>query len=43
VQHFLGVQPNEVIVGFIHIGSAKEELAERPRPTLDSLLQEFSA
>lgn len=43
VQRYLGLQSHETIVGFIHIGSAKEVLPERPRPALDSLLQEFSA
>ena len=42
VQRYLGLQSHEAIVGFIHIGSAKEALPERPRPALDSLLQEFS-
>ncbi|MEZ5456230.1 MAG: nitroreductase [Lysobacteraceae bacterium] len=42
VQRFLGLTDNESIVGFIHIGSASEMIAERPRPALDSLLQEIS-
>ena len=37
----LGVADNEVVLGFIHIGSASERMPERDRPDPASLLTEF--
>ncbi len=34
----LGLQEHERIAGFIHLGTAKDRPAERPRPDTDSLL-----
>ncbi len=40
----LGVQaPTERIVGFIHVGTARERIAERERPPLSACVSEFSA
>lgn len=32
IREALGVRDNEAVVGFIHIGTAREQLPERPRP-----------
>lgn len=37
----LGVQPNERVVGFIHIGSASEPAPERLRPDVSELVSEW--
>ncbi|MEE1658139.1 nitroreductase [Microvirga sp. CF3062] len=37
----LGLNPNERIAGFIHIGTAKETPADRDRPSLDDIVTRF--
>lgn len=39
----LGLQPEERVIGFVHIGSFDGEAFERPRPDLDALITEFGA
>lgn len=41
VAKLLGLQDNERIVGFIHIGTAKLEAPERERPDVDALLSQW--
>ena len=38
----LGLSPEERIAGIVHIGSCDREIAERPRPDVDSLISEYS-
>ena len=38
----LGVQENECVLGFIHIGNVSEAAPERIRPKLDDLLSDLS-
>lgn len=38
----LGVQQNECVLGFIHIGNVSESAPERIRPKLDELLSDLS-
>jgi len=38
----LGVQQNECVLGFIHIGNVSEAAPERIRPKLDDLLSDLS-
>jgi len=42
VAHLLGLRPNERIVGFMHIGSAKESAPERTRPALAGVYSEWT-
>jgi nitroreductase len=42
VAHLLGLGPNERIVGFMHIGSAKESTPERTRPGLADVYSEWT-
>lgn len=37
----LGLKPDERIAGFIHIGTAKETLADRDRPSLNDIVKRF--
>jgi nitroreductase len=39
----IGVQPNERIAGFVHIGRALKPAEDRPRPALDQIVTRFSA
>lgn len=41
VSRWFGLAANELIVGFVHIGTAKLEVPERERPDVASLLSEF--
>lgn len=43
IRQALGVAENEAIVGFIHIGSAREQINERPRPDPTTRLQDWRA
>ena len=38
----LGLSPAERMAGIVHIGSSDREIAERPRPDVDSLISEYS-
>ena len=38
----LGLAANERVIGFVHIGTAREAAPERTRPTLESVLSEWS-
>lgn len=37
----LGLEPQERVIGFIHIGNFEGEAFERPRPDIDALTTEF--
>jgi nitroreductase len=37
----LGLKPGERVAGFIYIGTAKDELEERPRPEMDKIVTRF--
>jgi nitroreductase len=39
----LGLAPEERIAGFIHIGTAKEPQADRPRPNLANIVTRLQA
>ena len=39
----LGLQPDESIVGIIHIGTATVPATDRPRPALDDIVSEWKA
>jgi nitroreductase len=39
----LGLAPNERIVGFVHIGRAKEAPEDRPRPPLAEIATRFGS
>jgi nitroreductase len=39
----LGLAPNERIVGFVHIGRAKEAPEDRPRPPLAAIATRFGS
>jgi nitroreductase len=41
VKQRLGLKAGERIAGFIYIGTAKEELEERPRPDMDKIVSFF--
>ena len=41
VYPLLGVESHERIAGFIHIGTASQSIAERPRPDPDELIHEL--
>lgn len=41
VKEKLGLKPGERVAGFIYIGTAKEELEERPRPQMDQVVSYF--
>ena len=37
----MGLQPGERVAGFIYIGTAKDELEERPRPEMEKIVSVF--
>jgi nitroreductase len=37
----LGLQPNERLAGYVHIGTAKETPADRDRPNLTDIVTRF--
>src|SRR5215213_80256 len=39
----IGVQPNEKIAGFVHIGRPAKPIEDRPRPPLDQIVTRFGA
>jgi nitroreductase len=39
----VGVAPHEKVAGIIHLGTARERPADRPRPILDDLISHWSA
>jgi len=41
VKERLGLKPGERVAGFIYIGTAKDELEERPRPDMDKIVTTF--
>ena len=41
VKEKLGLKPGERVAGFIYIGTAREELEERPRPELEKIVSTF--
>lgn len=41
IRDALGVKPEERVVGFIHIGTAREPAPERLRPDVDALVSEW--
>ena len=41
VKQQLGLKPGERVAGFIYIGTAKDELEERPRPEIDTIVTRF--
>ena len=41
VKEKLGLKPGERVAGFIYIGTAKDELEERPRPDMDKIVSRF--
>jgi nitroreductase len=41
VKEKLGLKPGERVAGFIYIGMPKDELEERPRPEMDSIVRVF--
>lgn len=38
----LGLSPDERMAGIVHIGSCDRDIAERPRPDVDSLISEYA-
>jgi nitroreductase len=43
IRTLLGVGPDEVVAGFIHIGTAQAEAPERERPDVAALLSDWTA
>ncbi len=41
VKEKLGLKPGERVAGFIYVGTAKDELEERPRPQMDTIVTRF--
>jgi nitroreductase len=41
VKQKMGLKPGERVAGFIYIGTAKDELEERPRPEMDKIVSNF--
>ena len=41
VKERIGLKPGERVAGFIYIGTAKDELEERPRPEMDKIVSRF--
>jgi len=41
VKHGLGLKAGERVAGFIYLGSAKDELEERPRPDIEKIVSWF--
>ena len=41
VKQQMGLKPGERVAGFIYIGTAKDELEERPRPEMEKITTRF--
>lgn len=41
-KRLLGIGRHEKVAGFVHIGTAKAQAPERPRPALEAIVSEFS-
>ena len=41
VKEKIGLKPGERVAGFIYIGTARDELEERPRPEMDKIVSRF--
>ena len=41
VKEKIGLKPGERVAGFIYIGTARDELEERPRPQMDKIVSRF--
>ncbi|MBS9720626.1 nitroreductase [Tianweitania sp. BSSL-BM11] len=41
-RRLLGLKSDERVVGFIHIGTYKGELSDRPRPALDEIVSDYA-
>ena len=41
VKQKMGLKPGERVAGFLYIGTAKDELEERPRPEMDKIVSNF--
>lgn len=41
-RRLLGLAPDERVVGFVHVGTAKRDAPERPRPDPEKLVTEYS-
>jgi nitroreductase len=41
VKEKMGLKPGERVAGFIYIGTARDELEERPRPEMDKIVSRF--
>ena len=41
VKEKIGLKPGERVAGFIYIGTAKDDLEERPRPEMDKIVTLF--
>ncbi|HWM62081.1 MAG TPA: nitroreductase, partial [Rhizomicrobium sp.] len=41
VKEKLGLKPGERVAGFLYIGTAKDQLEERPRPEMDTIVTVF--
>lgn len=41
VKQKMGLRPGERVAGFIYVGTAKDELEERPRPELEKIVSVF--
>jgi len=41
VKEKFGLKPGERVAGFLYIGTAKDELEERPRPEMDKIVTRF--
>jgi nitroreductase len=41
VKEKFGLRPGERVAGFLYIGTAKDELEERPRPEMDKIVTRF--
>lgn len=39
---FLGLAPNERVAGFVHIGTARNKMPERPRADMEKIVSEYS-
>lgn len=38
----LGLEPHEIAIGFVHLGTAAAEAPERPRPDVSALVSDYS-
>ena len=41
VKEKIGLKPGERVAGFVYIGTAKDDLEERPRPDMDRIVTSF--